>query len=117
MLSYVKTLQKIPNIIENEVLQIYSIPISLLNNNPRVFPSQVNGTITLQDLIRTSAHKVSRFPSSAQWDVNRARDHGVASYLKALRLCEPTMNIKSYADFNKLGFDRTQQEMMADMYR
>ncbi|XP_026317732.1 uncharacterized protein LOC113228591 [Hyposmocoma kahamanoa] len=77
----------------------------------------VNGTITLQDLIRTSAHKVSRFPSSAQWDVNRARDHGVASYLKALRLCEPTMNVKSYADFNKLGFDRTQQEMMADMYR
>lgn len=82
-----------------------------------VILSQINGTITLQDLIATSAHKVSRFPSSAQWDVNRARDHGVASYLDALRHCEPMLNVKSYADFSQLGFDRKQQEMMADMYR
>ena len=26
-------------------------------------------------------------------------------------------NVKSYADFDKLGFDRMHQEMMADMYR
>ncbi|XP_049868961.1 heme peroxidase 2 isoform X2 [Pectinophora gossypiella] len=85
-----------------------------------VFKAMMNENLknaTLYDLIHTSAHRVSRFPSSAQWDLNRARDHGVASYLKALRLCEPTMNVKSYGDLEKLGFDRNQQEMMADMYR
>lgn len=69
------------------------------------------------DLVKTSAFKVSKFPQSAQWDLNRSRDHGVASYLRALRLCEPMMNVKSYADFDRLGFNRAQQEMMADMYR
>lgn len=78
---------------------------------------QHNATISLQELVHTSAHAVSRFPSSAAWDVSRARDHGVPSYLRALRLCEPTSNVKSYGDFEKLGFERTQQEMLADMYR
>ncbi|XP_026488230.2 heme peroxidase 2 [Vanessa tameamea] len=77
----------------------------------------INTTVTLNDLVKTSAHQVSRFTPSAQWHLNRARDHGVPSYLKVLRMCDPMANIKSYADFEKLGFDRTHQEMMADMYR
>ncbi|XP_052740357.1 heme peroxidase 2 isoform X2 [Bicyclus anynana] len=77
----------------------------------------LNTTVTLQDLVKTNAHQVSRFPSSSQWDLNRARDHGLPSYLKVLRTCDPMANVKSYADFDKLGFDRTHQEMLADMYR
>ncbi|KAG7302968.1 hypothetical protein JYU34_012963 [Plutella xylostella] len=76
-----------------------------------------NKTITLQDLAQTVAHGVSRFPPSSAFDIQRSRDHGVPSYLRMLRLCEPTSGVKSYGDFDKLGFDRTQQEMMADMYR
>ncbi|XP_063361912.1 heme peroxidase 2 isoform X1 [Cydia amplana] len=76
-----------------------------------------NATITVKDLADTSANRVSRFTSSATWDLNRSRDHGVSSYLRALRLCEPTAGVKSYADFDKLGFDREQQEMLASMYR
>lgn len=78
---------------------------------------QINVTTTLSDLVRTSAQHVSHFPLSAQWDLNRARDHGVSSYLRALRMCEPTSTIKSFGDFSQMGFDRKQQEMMADMYR
>ncbi|KAI8436026.1 hypothetical protein MSG28_004155 [Choristoneura fumiferana] len=77
----------------------------------------VNATITVKDLTDSSANRVSRFTSSAQWDLNRARDHGVASYLRTLRMCEPMSGVKSYADFEGLGFDRAQQEMMASMYR
>ncbi|XP_041978546.1 peroxidasin homolog pxn-2 isoform X2 [Aricia agestis] len=77
----------------------------------------LNTTVTLQDLVKTSVDQVSKFSPSAVWDLNRARDHGVPSYLKVLRLCEPMMTVKSYADFEKLGFNRTQQEMLADMYR
>lgn len=78
---------------------------------------QINTTVTLSQLVRTSAQHVSHFPPSAEWDVNRARDHGVAPYLRALRMCEPTSSIKTFGDFEKMGFDRTQLEMMADMYR
>ncbi|OWR55548.1 putative oxidase/peroxidase [Danaus plexippus plexippus] len=77
----------------------------------------INTTILLKDLVKTSAHQISRFALSAQWDLNRARDHGVPSYLKVLQLCDPMANVKSYAEFEKLGFDRRHQEIFADMYR
>ncbi|XP_063825039.1 heme peroxidase 2 [Ostrinia nubilalis] len=77
----------------------------------------INTTVTLSQLVRTSAQHVSHFPPSAEWDVNRARDHGVSPYLRALRMCEPTSSIKTFGDFEKMGFDRTQMEVMADMYR
>ncbi|XP_060802953.1 heme peroxidase 2 [Amyelois transitella] len=77
----------------------------------------INTTVTLEHLVRTVAHKVSNFPASAQFDLNRARDHGVASYLRALRMCEPTTPIKTFRDFEKMGFERSQVEMLADMYK
>ncbi|XP_050345833.1 heme peroxidase 2 [Nymphalis io] len=94
-----------------ELVSVAPIFIAMMNEK------LINTTVTLKDLVKTSAHQVSRFTPSAQWDLNRARDHGVPSYLKVLRMCDPMANIKSYADFEKLGFDRTHQEMMADMYR
>lgn len=78
---------------------------------------QNDGNVTLKDMVVLSAHVASRFPPSASWHLQRSRDHGVPSYLKILRLCEPTNNVHNYGDFDKLGFDRSQQEMMADMYR
>lgn len=77
----------------------------------------MNTTVTLAQLVRSSAHQVSHFPPSAEWDVHRARDHGVSPYLRALRMCDPTSTIKTFGDFEKMGFDRTQLEIMADMYR
>ncbi|KAG6445361.1 hypothetical protein O3G_MSEX003849 [Manduca sexta] len=77
----------------------------------------INSTISVEHLVHTGAHKVSRFPPSVQWDLYRSRDHGVSPYLRALRLCEPMTNVKTFGDLEKMGFDRTQQEMMADMYR
>ncbi|XP_028027075.1 uncharacterized protein LOC114240650 [Bombyx mandarina] len=77
----------------------------------------VNTTISLEHLIHTSAQHVSRFPPSTQWDLNRSRDHGVAPYLRALKMCEPTAAVKTFGDLEKMGFDQTQQEMMADLYR
>ncbi|KAJ0177269.1 hypothetical protein K1T71_007278 [Dendrolimus kikuchii] len=77
----------------------------------------INDTITVEHLVRTSAQQVSHFPSSATWDLNRARDHGISPYLRALRMCEPMSTIKTFGDLDKMGFDRTQQEMIADMYR
>ncbi|XP_014357630.2 heme peroxidase 2 [Papilio machaon] len=85
--------------------------------NAMMHENLINDTSSIMDLVKTSAHKVSKFPASAQWDLNRSRDHGVSSYLRALRLCEPMVKVKSYADFEQLGFNRAQQEMMADMYR
>ncbi|KAJ8730052.1 hypothetical protein PYW07_017090 [Mythimna separata] len=77
----------------------------------------INTTTTLEHLVRTSAQHVSHFPASAQWDLNRARDHGVSSYLRALRMCEPMSTIKSFGDLSQMGFNRKQQEMMAGMYK
>ncbi|CAG9786115.1 unnamed protein product [Diatraea saccharalis] len=81
------------------------------------FNYYINSTVSLEHLFRTSAQRVSHFPPSVEWDVNRARDHGVASYLRAVRMCEPTTSVNTFGDFEKMGFDRTQQEMIADMYR
>lgn len=71
----------------------------------------------MEHLVRTSAQQVSHFSPSATWDLNRARDHGVSPYLRALRMCEPMSTIKTFGDLDKMGFDRVQQEMIADMYR
>lgn len=81
------------------------------------FYFQNEGNVTIKDLVHLSAHQPSRFPASSKWHLYRSRDHGVPSYLKVLRLCEPTTNIRTYADFDKMGFTRSQKEIMADMYR
>ncbi|XP_045497152.1 heme peroxidase 2 [Colias croceus] len=94
-----------------EILSIAPIFDAMMNEK------LVNTTISLKDLAQASAHSVSRLTASAQWDLNRNRDHGIPSYLRALRMCEPMVTVKSYGDFEKLGFSRSQQEMMADMYR
>jgi hypothetical protein len=71
----------------------------------------------VEHLVHTNAQGVSHFPPSAEWDLNRSRDHGVSPYLRAVRMCEPTTLVKTFGDLEKMGFDRTQQEMIADMYR
>ncbi|GBP86747.1 Peroxidasin homolog [Eumeta japonica] len=76
-----------------------------------------NTSTTLKFLLHTSAHKPSRFGPESAWHVERSRDHGVPSYTRILKLCEPTAAVKTYADFDKLGFNRIQKEMLADMYR
>ncbi|VVD00797.1 unnamed protein product [Leptidea sinapis] len=77
----------------------------------------MNTNASITDLVQTSAQSLSRLSASAKWDLNRNRDHGVPPYLRVLRMCDPMLSVKSYADFDKLGFSRAQQEMMADMYR
>lgn len=95
----------------NELIAVAPIFQSMMNEK------LISGNATLKDLAHVNAHLPSRFPSSANWHLLRSRDHGVPSYLRLLRLCEPTNSVRSYGDFDKLGFDRQQKEMMADMYR
>ncbi|XP_047507220.1 heme peroxidase 2 [Pieris napi] len=94
-----------------EILSVAPIFDAMMNEK------LINETISIKDLVQTTAHSVSKLAPTAQWDLKRNRDHGVPTYLRVLRMCEPMLSVKSYGDFEKLGFDRTQQEMMADMYR